>query len=98
MLEFLRFGRVMRDNGRTSPKPFLYRREWDGAFCRTAAAEMWAAMREEIMASWVRERPGTRPWAWWTFTAPEDRPEGEPELAYLRRHNLLTAGEREEKQ
>jgi hypothetical protein len=50
------------------------------------------------MAVWVQERPGTRPWAWWQYDAPEDRPMDESEAAYLRRLDLLTPGEMEEKQ
>lgn len=96
MLEFLKFGRVLRPDGSRSPRPFLFDRRWDGPFCRAAAREMWNEKRDALMASWVQERPGTRPWAWWTFDAPEDRPEGESEAGYLRRHGLLTPGEMED--
>jgi hypothetical protein len=30
----------------------------------------WKAVREEILANWVRKHPGTRPWAWWRYDAP----------------------------
>lgn len=40
--------------------------------------------------------PGTRPWAWWRFEAPEPLPEGEEESDYLKRHGLLLDGELEE--
>lgn len=95
MTEFLLHGRCLRPDGSRSLAPLLYRREYDGCFARTAAAELWAERREELMAAWALEHPGSRPWAWWTFTAPEPRPEGEPEVEYLARHGLLTAGERE---
>jgi hypothetical protein len=37
--------------------------------------------------------PGTRPWAWWRYSAPERRRRGESEAAYLRRRGLLLPGE-----
>lgn len=33
----------------------------------------WDGNREEYLAAWVDARPGTRPWAWWRFEAPEPR-------------------------
>lgn len=96
MIEYLLHGRVLREDGRRSLAPLLYDRRWDGCFARTAAAAMWEQQRDTLLAAWVQERPGTRPWAWWCFDAPEDRPEGESELAYLARLGLLTPGERED--
>src|SRR4051794_23886652 len=40
------------------------------AFDDAAAREAWEIMRDKIMAEWIREQPGTRPWAWWRFDAP----------------------------
>jgi hypothetical protein len=96
MLEYLLHGHVLREDGGKSCVPYLYRREWNGAFCHAAAGAMWEAMREELLAVWVQEHPGTRPWGWWEYDAPEDRPEGEPEAAYLRQHGLLLPGEMED--
>jgi hypothetical protein len=31
---------------------------------------LWAAHREHVLAAWIRQRPGTRPYAWWVFDAP----------------------------
>lgn len=31
--------------------------------------EDWETHREEMLAEWIAERPGSRPWAWWTFDA-----------------------------
>ncbi len=31
---------------------------------------MWAAVRDEILAEWIAERPGTRPRMWWRLDAP----------------------------
>lgn len=46
------------------------------------------------LAQFFRGEPGTRPWAWWQFDAPEPLPEGEDEVDYLARHALLFPGER----
>src|SRR3972149_4365387 len=33
----------------------------------------WEAIREEILADWIQERPGTRPHMWWAVDAPAPR-------------------------
>ena len=33
----------------------------------------WEENREELLADHVRKSPGTRPWSWWKFDAPEPR-------------------------
>jgi len=38
--------------------------------------------------------PGSRPWAWWQYDAPEPMLPREPEVAYLSRCGLLTEDER----
>jgi hypothetical protein len=38
-------------------------------------------------------RPGTRPWAWWEFDAPEPLREHESERDYLQRLKLFLPGE-----
>jgi hypothetical protein len=30
----------------------------------------WEACREELLGSWLKAHPGTRPWAWWELDAP----------------------------
>lgn len=42
--------------------------EWDDEI-RIA----WGQLRDEIVASWAEQRPGTRPTAWWRFDASEPR-------------------------
>lgn len=37
--------------------------------------------------------PGSRPWAWWQYDAPEPVLPREPELAYLKRCQLLSEPE-----
>jgi hypothetical protein len=39
-----------------------------------AAEPLWRDHGEEILAEWVAEHPGTRPWGWWKFDATEPRP------------------------
>ena len=34
---------------------------------------VWEQFKNEIMAAWIREHPGSRPWAWWEIDAPEPR-------------------------
>ena len=33
----------------------------------------WLDLRADIMRRWVADQPGTRPWGWWKFDAPELR-------------------------
>ena len=50
---------------------FLDGREQGAGSTELAAA--WERLRTVIVVDWIRERPGTRPWAWWAFDAPEPR-------------------------
>lgn len=34
---------------------------------------LWREHGPEIVADWIREHPGTRPWSWWQYGAPEPR-------------------------
>jgi len=72
----------------------MFMDEYGGCFANNGAAAMWNVVRGDELPRWIKERPGTRPYAWWCFDAPERRPDGESEAAYLERHGLLTAGER----
>ena len=38
-----------------------------------AAREGWQALRGELLPAFVDKYPGTRPWAWWEYEAPEPR-------------------------
>ncbi len=53
----------------------------------------WDQYRDEILADWIRVRPGTRPYAWWRFDSPEPRDETESEFEYLLRHRLMDDAE-----
>jgi hypothetical protein len=44
---------------------------WQERFREAEAREGWEIMREKILADWIREQPGTRPWAWWRWDAPQ---------------------------
>jgi len=35
-----------------------------------ASRHVWEIARDEVLAEWVREKPGTRPGYWWLFDAP----------------------------
>lgn len=52
--------------------------EFDNVFTPNATPDakrraLWAEHRDVILADWIAERPGTRPWAWWAFAAPRSR-------------------------
>ncbi|MET3839036.1 hypothetical protein [Bradyrhizobium sp. OAE829] len=36
---------------------------------------LWEAYREEVLAAWIADHPGTRPNLWWRFDAPRSAPE-----------------------
>lgn len=52
----------------------------------------WETYSEDLLADFIPEHPGFRPAAYWRWSAPEPRREGESEPAYLLRHGLLTEG------
>lgn len=37
------------------------------------ARRVWAVVGREFVANWIADKPGSRPWAWWEFDAPEPR-------------------------
>jgi hypothetical protein len=45
------------------------------AWCEDTKAVQaaWESLRGELLSVWTKEHPNTRPWAWWTFEAPEPR-------------------------
>lgn len=44
------------------------------AFTLTDICRFWtAATADGWLDRWVAEKPGSRPWAWWRFNAPEPR-------------------------
>jgi hypothetical protein len=60
---------------------------FDSDFARRAA---WYQHRAELLPL---VDPGSRPWAWWQYEAPEPVLPREPELAYLKRCRLLSEPE-----
>lgn len=59
----------------------------------------WAQIRDEIIRAFARERPGTRPRAFWKFDAPKpgltvhEDCTMESQAHFLHRHDLLLPGE-----
>ena len=39
----------------------------------SGARNSWLQYEGELLARWAVQHPGTRPWAWWRFSAPEGR-------------------------
>jgi hypothetical protein len=93
-VEFMLHGCVIRPDGTKSPRPFMYEREYDCCFAdHRALRPAWEAARDELLPQWIKEHPGTRPFAWRGIDAPEPRLEGETEIDYLKRHHFLTKSE-----
>ena len=42
-------------------------------FLSNGVPDLWRFHRDELLAEWVKRRPGTRPPAWWKFEADEPR-------------------------
>ena len=38
----------------------------------------WMELRDELLPTWIEQHPGTRPYAWWRFEAPEPRRQVSP--------------------
>lgn len=91
-IEFLLYGCCKRDDGSNRVTPYLWREEYGGPFCNVVL-KAWRELRDELLPQWIKDHPGSRPWAWWKIDAPGPRGESETETDYLRRHGLLTAAE-----
>lgn len=60
------FGEPWHVELRRAPKPLDY--------VEAILADMrrvWGMIGKNLTAHWIRHNPGTRPWAWWMFDAPE---------------------------
>jgi hypothetical protein len=55
--------------------------------------QAWALYGEDFLRTWVEVNPGSRPFAWWKFTAPEPLRDGEDQADYLTRFDLWEPGE-----
>jgi hypothetical protein len=57
----------------------------------------WEILRGELLPKWIAEHPGTRPYAWWLFDAPERRQRTDgvqhPFDNRVRRQRIEAAGE-----
>jgi hypothetical protein len=75
-------------SGRPYALPYLEGGKW--------AQRLWKEFGSMITERHIAKHPGTRPWGWWKYDAPERRDSSrETQLAYLRRLDLLTDEERE---
>jgi len=59
---------------------------------------LWKSLRDEFLAEWIDEHPGTRPWIWWNLDAPQGLKTRQPpapstQTDLLRLHGLLTKDE-----
>jgi hypothetical protein len=45
--------------------------EWP-ALSRDELREAWTLLRDELLQEHIAQQPGSRPWAWWQWEAPED--------------------------
>lgn len=45
----------------------------ENAFDEAGARDCWHAIGGMILTDWIVAYPGTRPWAWWRYDAPERR-------------------------
>jgi hypothetical protein len=66
---------------------------WELKFGEAQYCPQWTEHKQAILRAWIADHPGTRPRIWWRLDAPEERPEGESEAAYLKRHRLFARGE-----
>lgn len=69
IVQFLKLGECTADP-KSDLRSDIYFREFPSD---EQLVEYWEKMREEILAEYISQHPGTRPWAWWHFEAPEPR-------------------------
>jgi|GEM_PF-3529183 len=70
--EFMFYGRVLKEDGRKSCRPYL----WPCLCHERWLAPKWAEHRDALLAEWIDEHPGTRPWVWWELDSPRLPAEG----------------------
>lgn len=66
VLGFLRTGVIPERGDEPGWFDCFQRTHDDGAGLR----DDWEAVRDAVLAAWIAESPGTRPWAWWRFDSP----------------------------
>ena len=75
-------------SGKPFALPFLESGRW--------AQRLWREFGKMITERHIAKHPGSRPWGWWKYDAPQPRnSSAESQLQYLRRHSLLTEEEKE---
>ncbi len=70
-VEFLLTGNEDRDDESEWWEIFAWEKE--------ARRVAWEDLREGLLADWIEEHPGTRPWAWWKYDAPKAKAPGVPD-------------------
>ena len=66
---------------------------WELKFGEARYCPQWTQHRDAILRAWIADRPGSRPSIWWRLSAPQERPEGESQASYLKRHGLIRRAE-----
>jgi hypothetical protein len=66
VLAYLRTGEYPESHGEADFYTLFEKAGDHGAGLR----EDWEAARTELLAGWVQDHPGSRPWPWWRFDAP----------------------------
>ena len=66
---------------------------WDLKYAEDRYCPEWTQHKAAVLQAWVADHPGTRPPIWWRLDAPEERPEGESQASFLKRHGLFLRGE-----
>lgn len=62
------------------------------AACYSFAHRDWVKVRDEIMAAWLEDFPGSRPWAWWNWDAPKKLTGAGPDAALKKRLKVSGSG------
>jgi hypothetical protein len=66
---FLEFGEFQKGSQNVLVFKLAGKRHGDEGQLR----EIWADHRDEILKDWIKDNPGSRPWAWWVCDAKEAR-------------------------
>ena len=64
---------LRRGGYRVPPGSGIAQRGYPAFESEQLARHCWEDLRDEVLADWIAERPGTRPYAWWKYDAPERR-------------------------
>jgi len=71
MIEFLQFGQVSEVTEVNPLELLIWQHPGDAD--REQMRNVWLACRDDILRDWVKQRPGSRPTAWWQYDTHEQR-------------------------